>query len=85
KKLAETFEKLNVGDVVEGVVRRITNFGAFVGLGDIDGLVHISEISHNRFSKISDVLSIGDTVKVAIIDLDQEKGKVALSIKALLP
>lgn len=85
KKLAEVFSKINIGDVLEGTVSRITNFGAFINLGDIDGLVHISEVSHKRFEKISDVLSIGETVKVVVLDLDEEKGKVSLSIKTLLP
>lgn len=85
KKLDEIFSKLSVGLELEGVVNRITNFGAFVNLGDIDGLVHISEISHKRVEKVEDVLSKGETVKVSIIDLDKEKGKVSLSIKKLLP
>lgn len=85
KKLDEIFSKLSVGLELEGVVNRITTFGAFVNLGDIDGLVHISEISHKRVEKVEDVLSKGETVKVSIIDLDKEKGKVSLSIKKLLP
>ncbi|MBU0278485.1 MULTISPECIES: 30S ribosomal protein S1 [unclassified Gemella] len=85
KKLDKIFSEINVGDVLEGKVRRITNFGVFVNIGEIDGLVHISEISHTRFENITDVLNIGDTVKVIVIDLDRENVKVALSIKALLP
>lgn len=85
KKLDEIFSKLNVGDILEGKVNRISNFGLFVNIGEIDGLVHISEISHKRFAKIEDVISVGETVKVAILGLDKENGRVSLSIKALLP
>ncbi|KXB58670.1 30S ribosomal protein S1 [Gemelliphila asaccharolytica] len=85
KKIKDILNSLNVGDELEGKVIRIANFGAFVNIGDIDGLVHISEISHNRFKKIEDVLKIGDIVKVAVINLDKENNKVALSIKKLLP
>lgn len=85
KKLAEAMDSLNVGDVLEAKVSRIANFGAFVSLGDVDGLLHISEIAHKHVKNVADVLSIGDTVKVAIIGLDKEQGKVALSMKTLLP
>lgn len=84
-KLEEVFSSLNIGDVIEGTVNRITSFGAFVNIGNIDGLVHISEISNKRFAKIEDELTVGQTVKVAVIDLDKENGKVSLSIKRLLP
>lgn len=85
KKMAEIFEKINVGDVLEGKVIRITNFGVFVNIGEIDGLVHISEISHSRFDKISNVIKVGDIVKVVILSVDEESSKISLSIKALLP
>ncbi|AME09353.1 MULTISPECIES: 30S ribosomal protein S1 [Gemella] len=85
RKLAEAFENLKVGDVVEGTVRRLASFGAFVNIGEIDGLLHISEVSHKRFNELSEVVSVGDVIKVAIISLDKEKGKVSLSAKALLP
>lgn len=85
KKLDEIFTNLNVGDVLEGTVNRITDFGAFVNIGEIDGLVHISEISNKRFDKITDVLTKGEVVKVAVIGLDREAGRVSLSIKTLLP
>ncbi|MGX7111243.1 30S ribosomal protein S1 [Gemella cuniculi] len=85
KKLAEIYDNINVGDVVEGKVNRIASFGAFVNLGEIDGLLHISEISHKRFDKIEDVLSVGDMVKVAVIAVDKENERVSLSAKTLLP
>jgi small subunit ribosomal protein S1 len=76
---------LKAGDVVEGTVARLTNFGAFVDLGGIDGLVHVSEISYERVDKPSDVLKVGETVKVAVLSVDTEKERISLSIKATLP
>ncbi|MGX7051414.1 30S ribosomal protein S1 [Leuconostoc palmae] len=81
-QLAEVFSKLTVGEVVEGTVARLTDFGAFVDLGGVDGLVHVSEISHDRVKNPADVLSKGDKVSVKILALDTEKGRISLSIKA---
>lgn len=82
EKLSEVFSKLSVDAVVEGTVSRLSKFGAFVDLGGVDGLVHVSEISHAHVKNPSDVLTVGETVTVKIIDLDQEQGRVSLSIKA---
>ncbi len=79
---AEVFGKLAVGDVVTGKVARITSFGAFIDLGGVDGLVHVSEISHDRVKNPADVLTKGDKVDVKILALDTEKGRISLSIKA---
>ncbi|MGG0921884.1 30S ribosomal protein S1 [Leuconostoc suionicum] len=84
-QLAEAFEKLSVGEVVEGKVARLTDFGAFVDLGGVDGLVHVSEISHHRVKNPADVLTKGETVNVKILALDAEKGRISLSIKATQP
>ena len=81
-QLAEVFSKLSVGEVVEGTVARLTDFGAFVDLGGVDGLVHVSEISHDRVKNPADVLTKGDKVNVKILALDTEKGRISLSIKA---
>jgi len=83
--LARVFEELTVGDVVEGKVARMTNFGAFIDLGGVDGLVHVSEISHERVSQPSDVLSVGEEVKVKVLGLDADKERISLSIKATQP
>ena len=85
KKLAEVYGNINEGDVIEGKVSRITDIGAFINLGDVEGLLHISEISHARVSKVSDVLAVGDVVKVAVISVDKENEKISLSAKTLLP
>lgn len=84
-KKAEALEKLEVDAVVEGVVARLANFGAFIDLGGVDGLVHISRISHQHIKKPSDALTVGDTVKVKVLSIDEESGRVSLSIKDTLP
>lgn len=82
---AKRLETLEEGAIVEGEVLRITNFGAFVDIGDVDGLVHISQITHDHIDKVEDALSIGDKVKVKILSVDPENERVSLSIKAALP
>lgn len=82
---AKRLETLEVGAVVEGEVLRMTNFGAFVDIGDVDGLVHISQITHDHIDKVEDALSVGDKVKVKILSVDPESERVSLSIKAALP
>ena len=85
EKLQEAFSRLTVGEVVEGTVARLTDFGAFVDLGGVDGLVHVSEISHDRVKNPADVLSKGEKVNVKILALDTERGRISLSIKATQP
>lgn len=74
---------LAVGDIVEGVVRRFTSFGAFVDIGGIDALIHISELSWGKINNPSDVLKIDEKVTAKIISLDKENKKISLSLKAL--
>lgn len=81
----EALKTLQAGDVVEGKVARLTNFGAFVDLGGIDGLVHVSEISYERVEKPADVLKVGQEVTVKILSVDADRERVSLSIKATLP
>jgi len=81
KNRAETWEKLEEGSIVRGTVRSLADFGAFVDLGGVDGLVHSSEIAHHRVNKASDVLSVGEEVEVKIVGLDREKKRISLSIK----
>ncbi|TLS38883.1 S1 domain-containing post-transcriptional regulator GSP13 [Pseudalkalibacillus caeni] len=79
-------EQYNVGDIVEGKVTGIKPFGAFVALDENNqGLVHISEISHGFVKNIEDTLSVGDEVKVKILSIDEESGKISLSIRATQP
>ena len=81
EKREKLFANIEEGKQVDGVVSRITNFGAFVDLGGIDGLLHISELSWGRVKKVTDILAEGDHVKVVILKADKEKGKVSLSLK----
>ncbi|QIL46605.1 30S ribosomal protein S1 [Vagococcus coleopterorum] len=80
-KKAELMEKLVAGDIVKGKVARLTNFGAFIDLGGVDGLVHISEISHAHVSKAEDVLEVGQEVEAKILSIDTAKERISLSIK----
>lgn len=84
-KRQSVMEKLVAGDVVEGKVARLTNFGAFIDLGGVDGLVHVSEISYERVNKPADALKVGQEVKVKVLSVDAEKGRISLSIKQILP
>ncbi|WP_110932474.1 30S ribosomal protein S1 [Paenibacillus bouchesdurhonensis] len=77
--------ELQEGQVIEGTVQRLTQFGAFVDVGGVDGLVHVSEIAWSHVDKPSDVLSEGEQVKVKVLKVDPEKGKISLSIKAAMP
>ncbi|QMU07601.1 30S ribosomal protein S1 [Levilactobacillus suantsaii] len=77
--------ELQAGDTVEGKVARLTNFGAFVDLGGVDGLVHVSEIAYERVEKPSDVLKVGQEVKVKVLSVDPDRNRISLSIKQTLP
>ena len=80
---AELIEGLSEGAVVEGVVKNITDYGAFVDLGGIDGLLHVTDISWKRINHPSEVLNIGDTIKVQIIRLNPETQRISLGMKQL--
>ena len=85
ERIAEIVREAKVGEIYEGKVVRIESFGAFVNLfGHTDGLLHISNISHNRVEKVEDVLKIGDLIDVKVMEIDN-KGRVNVSAKALLP
>lgn len=76
--------KYNVGDVVEATIVSITSFGAFAQIIDgIDGLIHISQIADKKVDNVKDILSVGDVVNVKIIDIDSEKKRISISIRAL--
>ena len=81
KKIADIWNTLNVGDVVEGKVMRFTDYGAFVDIGGIDGLLHISEISWGKLKHPQEVLSIGQVINVKILNMNAEKGKISLGLK----
>ena len=77
--------RLEVGEVVLGTVRGIKPYGAFIDIGGVSGLLHISEISHEHIETPHTVLNVNDQMKVMIIDLDAERGRISLSTKALEP
>ncbi|BFH61767.1 MULTISPECIES: 30S ribosomal protein S1 [Paenibacillus] len=81
----KVMSELQEGQELEGTVQRLTQFGAFVDVGGVDGLVHVSEMAWNHVEKPADVVSEGDKVRVKILKVDPEKGKISLSMKAAQP
>ena len=78
-------EGLDVGDVINGIVQAVKPYGAFVDVGGQSGLLHISQISHERIVAVENVLSPGDELKVLILSKDKERGRLSLSTKKLEP
>ena len=85
EKRDELFLNLEVGKVVEGRVKNITDFGVFVDLGGIDGLLHITDLSWGRINHPSELIGMDDTLNVKIIDFDKDKRRVSLGLKQLTP
>lgn len=77
----EAINKIKAGEIIEGTVQRLTDFGAFVNIGGIDGLVHVSEIAWDRVEKPADVLKEGDKVQVKVLRVDSSNQRISLSIK----
>lgn len=84
-KKQDLLQSLEVGSVLDGKVRRLTDFGAFVDIGGIDGLVHISQLSHSHVEKPSDVVEEGQEVRVKVLSVDRDNERISLSIKETLP
>jgi small subunit ribosomal protein S1 len=80
---ADTLEKLEEGKVLEGIVKNITEYGVFVDLGGIDGLLHITDMSWGRVGHPSEMCTIGDTIDVMVLSFDPEKERVSLGLKQL--
>jgi small subunit ribosomal protein S1 len=78
-------EELTEGEVRTGVVCNLVDFGAFVDLGGVDGLIHISELDWKHVSHPSEILSVGDKVEVYVLDVDRERERIGLSRKRLIP
>ncbi|WP_318508556.1 30S ribosomal protein S1 [Bacillus sp. T3] len=85
KQKQNLVDSLEAGQVLEGTVQRITDFGAFVDIGGVDGLVHISQLSHQHVDKPSDVVEEGQKVQVKILSVDRDHDRISLSIKDTLP
>lgn len=80
-----TLEKLEEGQIVEGTVKNITDYGAFVDIGGVDGLLHVSDLSWGRVGKPGDLLKSGQPIKAKILKFDRSKGKISLGVKQILP
>jgi small subunit ribosomal protein S1 len=85
KQKSEILSSIQVGQIIEGTVQRLTNFGAFVDIGGMDGLVHISQLSYQHIEKPSDVVEEGQKVQVKVLGVDPENERISLSIKETLP
>ncbi|WP_018660440.1 30S ribosomal protein S1 [Heyndrickxia acidiproducens] len=85
EKRQEILDHLEAGQVLEGTVQRLTSFGAFVDIGGIDGLVHISQLSYERVESPADVVKEGEKVNVKVLSVDRDSGRISLSIKETLP
>ena len=81
EKQDAVYSSIQEGDIIEGTVQRLTNFGAFVDIGGVDGLIHVSELSWNRVKHPSEVVKAGETVKVQVLGVDKEKNRIALGLK----
>ncbi len=84
-KRAELISKLEKGQVLEGVVKNITNYGVFVDLGGVDGLIHITDLSWGRINHPEEVVSLDQTIKVVVLDFNEQQKRIALGLKQLTP
>jgi len=85
KQKAETLAKIEEGFIVDGIVKNLTDYGVFIDIGGIDGLLHVTDMSWGRLQKPDDRFQVADTVQVKVLKLDREKEKVSLGYKQLLP
>jgi small subunit ribosomal protein S1 len=81
----ETLKVLEEGVILEGIVKNITDYGAFVDLGGLDGLLHVTDMSWGRVGRPSDVVQVGERVKVVVLKYDPERGRVSLGMKQIMP
>ena len=85
QKRAELIGKLEKGQVLEGEVKNITNYGVFVDLGGVDGLIHITDLSWGRINHPEEIVKIGDKIKVVVLDFNEQQKRIALGLKQLAP
>lgn len=85
EKKKDLLSHLVEGEIVKGKIARLTNFGAFIDLGGIDGLVHISQIAYEHVKDPADVLTVGEEINVKVLAVNEEEGRISLSIKDTLP
>ena len=84
-KRAELISKLEKGQILEGVVKNITNYGVFVDLGGVDGLIHITDLSWGRVNHPEEVVSLDEKIKVVVLDFNEQQKRIALGLKQLTP
>ena len=85
KKKSETLSSIEEGVVLEGMVKNITDYGAFIDLGGIDGLLHIIDMSWGRIQSPNDIIKVGDSIQVKVLKFDRERERISLGYKQLLP
>ena len=85
KQKAETLGQIEEGYIIDGTIKNLTEYGAFVDIGGLDGLLHVTDMSWGRLQNPADQFKVGDTVQVKVLKLDREKEKVALGLKQLIP
>lgn len=85
QKRAELIGKLEKGQILEGEVKNITNYGVFVDLGGVDGLIHITDLSWGRINHPEEIVKIGDKIKVVVLDFNEQQKRIALGLKQLIP
>lgn len=85
EKREEFLSKIKVGQIIEGRVKNITDFGVFIDLGGIDGLLHITDLSWGRVNHPSEIVELDETISIKIIDYDESKQRVSLGLKQLMP
>jgi small subunit ribosomal protein S1 len=81
----ELFSRLNVGDVIDGTVKTITDFGAFVDIGGVDALLHISDLAWNKVVHPTEVVNVGDQLKIKVLSADPNTGRITVGLKQLTP
>ena len=84
-KRAELISKLEKGQILEGVVKNITNYGVFVDLGGVDGLIHITDLSWGRVNHPEEIVSLDEKIKVVVLDFNEQQKRIALGLKQLVP
>jgi small subunit ribosomal protein S1 len=84
-KRLEMMDQIKVGDVLEGHVKNVTPYGAFLDLGGVDGLLHIADVAWIRVAKVEEHLKVGESLRVMVLQVDREKGKISLGLKQLTP
>src|SRR6185436_17375979 len=85
ERRAEVFQSLQLGARLKGTVSSVTDFGAFVDLGGVEGLIHISELSWGRVSHPNQIVKLGEEINVQVLDVSAERCRVALSLKRMIP